>query len=182
VIAITSGVKDMQAVLNLVWDKLTPALKSSPLAAAAEGRKRLQQRLKGLSLRPQEGSASAAKVAGKKYAFPANVQKREAITLEEGQATVTLVTRCNGIEHRIACGRGAWQKGREAWGRLPTQPVAASGAWTEDDTFTARLCFYETPFLFTVRLRFSGDEVRCDVASNVGFGQVKRAPLVGKAK
>ena len=32
VIAITSGVKDMQAVLNLVWDKLLPAMKPSPLA------------------------------------------------------------------------------------------------------------------------------------------------------
>ena len=30
VIAITAGVKDMQAVLNLVWDKLLPALKTSP--------------------------------------------------------------------------------------------------------------------------------------------------------
>ena len=26
VIAITSGVKDMQAVLNLIWDKLLPAM------------------------------------------------------------------------------------------------------------------------------------------------------------
>ena len=33
VIAITSGVKDMQAVVNLVWDKLLPALKPTPLAA-----------------------------------------------------------------------------------------------------------------------------------------------------
>jgi hypothetical protein len=32
---------------------------------------------------------------------------------------------------------------------LPAQPVAASGAWIDSDTFAARLCFYETPFLFT---------------------------------
>ena len=32
VIAITSGVKDMQAVLNLVWDKLLPAMNPAPLA------------------------------------------------------------------------------------------------------------------------------------------------------
>ena len=30
VIAITSGVKDMQGVLNLVWDKLLPAMKPDP--------------------------------------------------------------------------------------------------------------------------------------------------------
>jgi CubicO group peptidase (beta-lactamase class C family) len=183
VIAITSGVRDMQAVLNLVWDKLAPVLKSAPLAADEEGRQRLQQRLKGLALRPQQGSAPAARVAGKKYGFPANAQKLEAITLEGGKDTpVTLVARCNGVEQRIVCGRRTWQKGRGGWGMLPTQPVAASGAWTGDDTFAAKLCFYETPFLFTVRLKFSGDEVRCDVESNVGFGRLKRAPLVGKAK
>jgi CubicO group peptidase (beta-lactamase class C family) len=183
VIAITSGVRDMQAVLNLVWDKLVPGLRSAPLAADEEGLKRLQQRLKGLSLRPQQGSAPAAKVSGKKYTFPANAQKLEAITLEGGKdGPVTLVARCKGVEQRIVCGRGAWQKGRGGWGMLSTQPVAASGAWTGDDTFAAKLCFYETPFLLTVRLKFSGDEVRCDVESNVGFGRLKRAPLVGKAK
>jgi hypothetical protein len=60
--------------------------------------------------------------------------------------------------------------------------VAASGAWTADDTFTAKLCFYETPFVFTARLKFSGDEVRCAVEPNVGFGRPKKAPLVGKAR
>jgi hypothetical protein len=65
---------------------------------------------------------------------------------------------------------------------LATQPVAASGAWTEDDIFTARLCFYETPFIFTARLKFSRDEVGCDVESNVGFGPLKQAQLVGKVK
>ena len=154
VIAITSGVKDMQAVLNLVWDKLLPAMKSSPLAADDEARKKLEHTLKGLSLRPQEGSGSPAKVSGKKYVFPANERKLEAITLESDgkDGAVTLVTRFDGVEQRIACGRGAWQKGRVAWGSLPEQPAAASGAWTADDTFTAKLCFYETPFIVTVTL------------------------------
>src|SRR5438105_12026127 len=58
VIAITSGVKDMQAVLNLVWDKLLPALGPAPLAADEPAREKLQQKLKGLSLRPPEGSAT----------------------------------------------------------------------------------------------------------------------------
>jgi hypothetical protein len=95
---------------------------------------------------------------------------------------VTLVTRIDGVEQRIVCGRGAWQKGRAAWGQLREQPAAASGAWTGDDAFTARLCFYETPFLLTVRLQFAGDEVRCNVEANVGSGSAKEAQLVGKAE
>ena len=42
VIAITSGVKDMQAVLNLVWDKLLPAMK--PVAAGPRRRGRQEAR------------------------------------------------------------------------------------------------------------------------------------------
>ena len=38
VIAITSGVKDMQAVLNLVWEQLLPALKPSTLDSDDESR------------------------------------------------------------------------------------------------------------------------------------------------
>ena len=82
----------------------------------------------------------------------------------------------------MACGRGSWQKGRLPWGKLPEQPVAASGAWTGDGTFTAKLCFYETPFILTVNLTFSGGEVRCDSELNVGFGPTKEPPLVGKAQ
>src|SRR5438874_2734817 len=81
VIAITSGVRDMQAVLNLVWDHLLPAMKPSPLAMDDSARKLLEHRLKGLALRPQEGTGSPAKVSGKKYLFPANEQKLEAITI-----------------------------------------------------------------------------------------------------
>ena len=130
--------------------------------------------LAGLSLRPQEGSASPAKaasVSGKKYVFPANERKLEAITLEDdgkGDA-VTLVARFGGIDQRIACGRGDWRKGRLAYGALPEQPAAASGAWTGDDTFTAKICFYETPFILTIRLKFSGHKLLFDSESNVAF-------------
>src|SRR5438552_8881245 len=111
-------------------------MKSSSLASDDKGTKQLEYRLKLLSLRPQEGSGSAPSVSGKKYLFPTNESKLETIRLESDSGA-TLVTRFNGVEQRIVCGRGAWQKGRAAWGRLPEQPVAASGAWTKDDTFTA---------------------------------------------
>ena len=184
VIAITSGVKDMQAVLNLVWDKLLPAMKPSPLAADDEAGKKLQHALKGLSLRPQEGSGSAAKVSGKKYVFPANDRKLEAITLEsEGNdGDVTLVTRCDGVEQRIACGRGAWRKGRAAWGSLPLQPAAASGAWTADGTFTAKLCFYETPFIITVTLEVLREGTAMQFGGERGFRADQGSRTAGEGR
>ena len=112
-----------------------------------------------------------------------NDRKLEALTLEEeAGGKVTLVARFDAADKRIPCGVGRWQKGRAGWGNLPEQPVAASGAWTADDTFTARLCFYETPFIVSVALTFSGNELRCSSESNVGFGSTKEPPLMGKAE
>lgn len=183
VIALTSGVGNMQAVLDLVWDKLLPALKTESLAANDEARTKLEQKLKGLSLPPLTGSAAAVKVGGKTFEFPANDRKLESITLQsEGEAgPVTLLVHVGGKERRIVCGNGEWRRGRVAWGMQAEQPVAVSGAWTANDTFTAKLCFYETPFSTTVRLTFSDDEVRYTDESNVSFGTRKPVPLVGKA-
>jgi CubicO group peptidase (beta-lactamase class C family) len=170
VIAITSGVRDMQSVLNVVWDKLLPGLKPSPLAADNAARTKLDQALKGLSLKPPQGTGAPPAVLGKRYTFPTNDRKLEAITLEaDGKdGPTTIVARIDGLDRRIVCGRGDWSKGRAAWGRMPEQPAAASGAWTGNDTFTAKLCFRETPFIVTVKLTFSGTEVRCDSETNVG--------------
>ncbi len=182
VVAITGGVKNMQAVLDLVWDQLLPALGPVPLPADAAVQAKLGRTLKALSLRPPAGDATPAdpKAAAKRYAFPANDRKLESVALEAGAAGVTtLVTRVGGVERRVACGSGSWKPGRAAWGRLPDQPAAASGAWTAADTFTAKVCFTETPFVVTIRLTFAGGEVRCESEANVGFGSAKDAPLVG---
>jgi CubicO group peptidase (beta-lactamase class C family) len=183
VIAITSGVRDMQAVLNLIWDKLLPAMKASPLAADEDSTKKLASTLKGLTMHMPEAKGTAPKVAGKKYTFPANDLKLELVALESGKDdAMTLVTKIDGKEGRIVCGSGAWQKGRSAWGRLPEQPMAACGAWTADDTFVAKVCFTETPFVATIRLKFTKDEVRYTSEMNVGFGATKETALVGKAE
>jgi CubicO group peptidase (beta-lactamase class C family) len=184
VIAITSGVKDMQAVLNLIWDKLLPAFKPSSLPPDEATQKKLEQALKSLSLRPQEGSASPAAVLNKKYVFAANDHKLEAITLEgdNPNGSVTLVARFDGVDRRISCGRGTWLKGQMGWALLPEQPAAASGAWTKDGTFTVKLCFYETPFIGTIRLKFSGSELQYDGELNVAFGPAKAPQLTGRTE
>jgi hypothetical protein len=186
VIAVTSGVRDMQAVLNLVWEHLRPAMKPAPLPADAEGRKRLEGALAGLRVRMPEGAATspaAAGVTGKRFAFPANEQKLESIALEPGaNGAVTLVARYEGGERRLEIGRGEWRKGRLALGMQPEQPVAASGAWTAPDTYTAKICFYETPFAVTLTLRFAGDQLTYDSEYNVAFGPTKQPQLVGVAR
>lgn len=183
VIAITGGLKDMQAVLNLVWDTLLPAIKESALPADHESAKKLADRLKNLSLRRPAGTGAPASVSGRKFLFPANERKLESIALESDgkDSDVTIVARFDGVERRFVCGRGVWQKGRGAW-VISEQPLAACGAWTADESFTARLCFYKSPFILDLNLKFSGKELRLNTEWNVSFGPAKGPQLIGKAE
>jgi hypothetical protein len=183
VVAMTCGTRNMQGVMNLVWEKLLPAMQTKRLKADKEAQKKLKERLVGLMLRPQQGSGApgvAAPPAGKTYTFPTNNLKIETIALKIGASgEVTLTMRCNGVEQSVACGNGEWKHGRMAYAQLAEQPVAVSGAWTGDGIYTAKLCFYETPFVITAKLQFSGDQLLCDLESNVGFGQTKQPQLIG---
>ena len=140
VIAITSGTKDMQKVLNLVWDLLLPGLKKEALPADADGVKKLQTKLAGLSVPVQKGvpiSGASKVVPGAVYTFSTNAQKVESVALElaERSTEVTIVSKINGTERRLVCGVSEWKQGKMAFGTGPEQPVAASGAWTADDTY-----------------------------------------------
>lgn len=187
VIAITSGLGNMQAVLDLVWDILLPGMHSSPLANDDQAREKLVRTLSGLSLRLQEGSDSSptlAKVAGKTYVFPKNDRKLESIAIEgSGKEEVTIVARFDGKEQRLTCGRGEWRKGRAAFGSMvPEQPVAVSGAWSGEETYSAKVCLVETPFVLGLKLQFDGDTLKFDSKSNVGFGSTQQPTLVGKVE
>src|SRR4029077_13783536 len=96
VVAITSGTRDMQAVLNLVWDKLLPAFAAGALPADEKGDQQLHARLTSLMLPTLKASDSARvpeDLSGKIYTFPANDQKLEWLGLEFGgyPGDVTLV-------------------------------------------------------------------------------------------
>ncbi len=183
VVVITSGVKNMQEILNLIWDKLLPALKPASLAPDGEAASKLRQKLSGLAVRLPAAASENPRFAGKTYTFPANEQKLESIILARDPADGhdALVIRADGTEQCIDCGHGKWLSGQAAWGLLPRQPVAVAGGWMNDE-FTAKVCFYETPFIVTFRLKFTGDDLAFNSESNVGFFRLKQPELIGKAQ
>ncbi len=68
VVAITSGLRDMQSVLNIVWSELLPSLKDEPLPANEASVAKLQDTLKALTIAtPESGDAPA--VDGKTLSF-----------------------------------------------------------------------------------------------------------------
>lgn len=194
VVAITSGTRNMQAVMNLVWDKLLPAMQSTPLPADTEADDKLKRALAGLTLHQPQGAALspvAAQVSGRTYVFPTNDQNIDAVRLDFNGPDATLAVRSQGQKYHIACGSGAWKKERTAftagaapWIAAPVeQPVAASGAWTADDTYTVKLAYYETPLAITLTCRFAGDRVLLFKAEqSVEFLPTAPPLLVGDAQ
>jgi len=181
VIAITSGLGDMQSVLDLVWEKLLPAINASPLPPDKTANEKLGRTLTALKVPEQTGDAKpGGSFFGKRYQFSENAKKLESAAVErKDDGPTILALRIDGKEHRIECGQGSWAKGKTVWATQPVRPVAASGAWTSENTFTAKLCFYETPFIQTVRLTFDNGTLRFNSEANVGFGSTKDPELLG---
>jgi len=185
VLAITSGIGDMQAVLNLAWEHLLPAM-APGTASAGAAPVELKRTLRGLTVPPPAGkptSPTAARVSGRTYRFEANGERLEsaALTFREGRGGRAVATlRGEGGEHRIECAANEWIKGAAPLNDLSNAPVAARGAWADDDTYVMKVCFIETPYVQTITWKFAGDQATVTRKMNVGFGPTERPPLVGR--
>ncbi len=193
VVAITSGVRDMQAVLDLVWDKLLPAMRPAALPddPAAEGA--LRAALARLRVRTPDGRPTgplARRVSGRWYAFPDNDRGVRALALDLTARAPALLVRTAAGETRTPVGLGSWVRsgtgfanGMERLLSVHAGPaVAASGAWTSDSVFTVKLVAPETPFYSTLDFRFSGDQLVLDSRHHVNFGPTELPRLVGTAE
>ncbi len=186
VLAITAGVPDLQAVLNLVWEKLLPAMQPEALPEDLPAAIALGQTLKRLAIMPPKTSAVsplAASLSGKTFTFESNAATLHSLTFDF--AANTLAYRLLGRSprrgnHTLVFGRGMWVEGTACLTSPAPTRVAASGVWTACDTFELTLCQYETPFINTLTCTFAGDQVTFNFKANVAFGPTELPALVGR--
>lgn len=194
VVAITGGLGDMQAVLNHVWDRLLPAFSAKRLPANSAEQTRLTAKLRSLTVKSPTGAATSpqsAKALGRTYMFSPNDLQWESLQISPLASDGWMLTRkIGGTTSSLRCGHGHWLKDsgvlgvspRGPLGPLPEEPLAASAAWTADDTLTVKVCARETPYQTTFTFRFTGNTVAVQAQTNVGFGNTKTAPLLGTAQ
>lgn len=186
VLAITSGVGDMQAVLDAVWECLLPGM-ASPAAGDTAALRRRLARLEVGAPAGRPTSAIAGRVSGKSYCLDANPMKLDTALFAFSPDGGSLTLRGEGGEQRIAIGHGSWKPGvlppagPPPLGAPPSGKIAARGAWTADDTYTMKVCYVETPQVETITCRFAGEEVSLSRAINVAFGPTEPQVLVGRA-
>ncbi len=184
VLAINSAVPDMQAVMNVVWDKLLPAVQPAALPAAPQAEKALKDRLAGLSLPiPADKAVSplAEQWNGKTFLLEENPFKIESVHFAFTPDGCELSLRENNAENPASFGYQGWKFGDSSLFANRVQPVAAHAAWVKAETLQVVLRQYTAPFLFTVDFSFEGDTVTMEGKVNVGFGPNQFPVIKGKA-
>jgi CubicO group peptidase (beta-lactamase class C family) len=188
VLAITSGLDifDSQQPLNLVWELLLPAMSPDALPEDAAAQAALTAKLFGLSFIPVQGETAspiASQVSGRTYAIDDNKLKIETIALNFTEVGCIVSVKTASGEETMPCGYGRWQRGETTLFHQPLlferTPVAASGAWTADETFTMIFRLYETPFFHTLDCHFVGDELMIETRINVSLESMEPLLLTG---
>ena len=184
VLAITGECADMQAVLDLVWQRLLPAMEEAPLRADAAARARLLDALDRLELPMPAGQASsplAPRVSGRRFALARNALGLESVAFAFEGASMRVEFRDSaGRPHPLAGAFGAWHSGETAMPGTPPrlspagEPPAgtrhayrAAAAWKDEATFELLLRFVETAHHDRLTFRFEGNRVAVDFLGSI---------------
>ena len=183
VIAITSGLGDMQAVLNSVWQHLLPAMGEAELPENKPSHEKLQRSLNSLVLLPPGGRTSsplALEITGKSYALEENELHWDRISFGfTPEKTILRIREKKDGILEINCGTERWMENRESTGWLPGKSMAGS-VWTQDNTCRITIRFIETPFYYTLRCSFDGDNIQIHAFQNVSFGPTELPAICGR--
>lgn len=197
VVAITSGTGDMQAVLDLVWTHLLPAMSTAPDGALQPDDAAawaLAERLSALHLAPPAGAEAgevAGRITGRPITFEPGRAGVESAVVTVESSGVRLDVRIGGVVVGLDAGYGAWVPGvvpsHGAWqGALPdprvaepTEPVACAAAWPTPDVLAVTVQLVGSPLGLHLTARFDGDVVRVAADLNAWFGPTHVADLVG---
>jgi hypothetical protein len=175
----TGGMGPLQPPLDLVWKHLLPALGRAALPDSPAELGALRDTLANLRLPPVEGDATtpiAAAIAGRTFTAADGTR----ISLQSDAGRTVLALRDALGDHRIVCGYEEWTDAVASLRGKGPEPIAASGAWTAPDTFTARIWFTATPYCQTLAAHFAGDTVTLTRKQNVAFGPTELPTVTGR--
>lgn len=167
VVAITSSVHDMGAVLNLIWDQLLASAQPGPLPEDAAGHEALVSKLASLDAKSPSGSISselADDVSGSVY----RNSRGDTVRLEFLDSLVEFVD-----SRRLAMlkiGLGSWFEDQMDLEGFGPQRMASRGAWVDGHTFAAEFRAIESPYAVGMTAVFEGDSIFTQFTPRGRFG------------
>jgi CubicO group peptidase (beta-lactamase class C family) len=182
VLAITSGSKDMGAIMKLVWKHLLPAFSQEPVRDNGEDYANLQRKLQQLALSTPKGQANSprSKVAqGKTYTLEPNKEGLTAVRFDLGSKTPAIQFTAGNTTYALPMAYGKLLPGNIPQSGSTREPTASAYAWTATDTMQVRSYLSETPYYHQYQVIFSGDSVLIRRNTNVGFDPAAKLELKG---
>ena len=183
VLAMISGVRDMQVVLDKVWQHLLPAMKPRALPADPQAHDELCDKLAALSLPLPKGRPSSPREeqwSGKTFKLESNDLKLESVAIKFGDKRSRLIVCDAHGKHPIPVGYATWLKGTNDVRGRGDEPIAASGAWTAENTYEVRLCFYEGEYCPVFRFHYKRGQLKLEIEPNVAWEPVTITTINGR--
>lgn len=186
VLAIVSGVRDMQAVLDRVWTHLLPAMQATALPPDAQAQDELRRKLANLALPLADGAQSlprAQALNGKTYALASNELGLARVAFAFGDDGNSLVLGYAHGQPALQVGHGQWLKGTADLRGVGMEPVAVCGAWTGENTWEVRICFSASEVCPILRFHFGATdsaELKLEVEPNVAWGEPAVMTIAGQ--
>lgn len=157
VIAIHSGVQDMQGVMDGVWEHLLPAMHDGELPEAAGDWRRLASKLSSLAIGEQRTSVVRTLNETRTYRIEPNEDQVETLALSFYlSGACTMSWKDDTGEHSLRFGIGHWEYGN----RLAGEPTAIKGEWIDERTLNLDVCRIQTPYHERLICRFDGDRLQ----------------------
>jgi CubicO group peptidase (beta-lactamase class C family) len=183
-LVITSETQDMQGILDLTWQLLLPAMKDRPFPSQPAAQERLRAKLASLQLVPppaQPWPAMVGVISGKRFKIKDNGADIQSVTFSFEKNSCCFRLWDAAGEHQIVCGNGAWIRNEaqmpvmqpSMMGMLLSHKIqaavklAATGQWTDPQTYSMTWQYLETPHSNTVTCIFQGDELQMEVISSI---------------
>jgi CubicO group peptidase (beta-lactamase class C family) len=197
VVIMTSENHNLQGQLDLVWQHLLPACETEkeekPNSETYLG---LVSKLGTLKLEGPQGKPSspiAKSLKGKTFKLEKNALglTRASFAFDAKQCVFT--AKAGEKTHTVECGFDSWVRGEAAIPgtpprliaggapeKTPASKIAATAAWTSDNTLEMRWQYYETPHHDTVTCTFGDGGVTITFMNSIAKEKETRVPIKGK--
>ena len=183
VIVMTGESPSMRGELDLVYEHLLPAFGDQQAPGGGNRSADLRKRLKNLAVRMPAGNPSsptAEKISGKAFKITDNELGIDSVAFRFKKDSCRVTFQTDTGKHSVTSGNGNWKYGSAAIPDTPPRiiaggapkpgtkaPIAAAGAWQDDNTYVMHWRYYETPHHDTVTCRFDGDKISLSILRSI---------------
>ena len=169
VLAVTSGVSNMQSILTHFWNTVYPALRETALEENPEARKQLENLLATREIPPVSSALTQQSRNREYHAVPNTIGlKKLVFHFTEQNCTIVLQWE-DGRREELTARYGIHTRNLLQLDEEEIRILEASAAWADDRTLHVQVCAVETPYRDLYIFRFLGNALEFDRKSNFGF-------------